>query len=155
MPPCRPKNLHGHPALFGKTDFFNDSIFLFHYNPVMEQPPLVNPPPVPTGNEKGWDKVWSILCHLSCIIELPIILPLILFLVKKDEPYVRENAREALNCHISVLIYTLCCIPLAFIGIGVVIMMALAVALLIFSIIAAVKASDGQIYRYPLILRLV
>ena len=118
----------------------------------MEQPPLENPPPVPTGN----DKVWSILCHLSPFLGVGLfILPLIVYLAMKNEPFTRENAKEALNCHISYLIYMLCCIPLVLIVVGGVIAIALGVALLVFSIIAAVKASDGQIYRYPLILRLV
>ena len=82
-------------------------------------------------------------------------LPLIVYLAMKNEPYARENAKEALNCHISVFIYMLCCIPLAFIGIGVVMAIVLWVALMVFSIIAAVKSSGGQIYRYPLILRLI
>jgi uncharacterized Tic20 family protein len=35
--------------------------------------------------------------------------------MRKESEYVATNAREALNFHVSVLIYAVCCIPLVFI----------------------------------------
>ncbi|HEY9175836.1 MAG TPA: DUF4870 domain-containing protein [Verrucomicrobiae bacterium] len=64
-------------------------------------------------------------------------------------------AREALNFHISVLIYTLCCIPLVFILVGIPLLIVLGLGSLVLAIIATIKASDGGCYRYPLTLRLV
>ena len=69
--------------------------------------------------------------------------------------YVATNAREALNFHITVLIYGLCCIPLVFILIGIPLLIVLGLGSLVLAIIATIKASDGQCYRYPLTLRLV
>ena len=106
----------------------------------------------PSGN----DKIWSILSHLSGLLGVGFILPLVVYLaMRKESAYVAENAREALNFHISVLIYGICCIPLVFVVIGIPLLIVLAIGSLIFGIIAAVKASDGQCYRYPLTLRLV
>jgi len=112
------------------------------------------PPPVPTPN--GSDKIWAILCHLSSFIGVGFILPLVVYLAMKGESeYVRSNAREALNFHISLLIYMICCIPLILIVIGIPLMILIGLASLVFSIIAAIKASDNGCYQYPLTLRLI
>src|SRR5436190_6240568 len=106
----------------------------------------------PTGS----DKIWSIFSHLSFFLGAGIILPLVVYLaMRKESAYAAENAREALNFHISVILYALCCIPLTFILIGVPMLIAIGVATIVLGIIAAVKASNGECYRYPLTLRLV
>lgn len=120
-------------------------------------PPIASPPPAaPSTVPKGNDKIWSVLSHLSAIIGVGIILPLVVFLVMKDESeYVAANAKEALNFHISVFIYWLCCIPLVFIIIGIPLMILIGVGALILAIVAAVKSAEGGVYRYPLTLRLI
>src|SRR5215216_1422833 len=118
----------------------------------MDATPLTDVSVNPTGN----DKIWSILSHLSALIGLGFILPLAVYLAMRGESeYVARNAKEALNFHISVLIYCICCIPLVFILIGVPILIMIGVGSLILAIIAAVKASNGEVYRYPLTMRLV
>jgi uncharacterized Tic20 family protein len=115
----------------------------------MEIPPL---PSSPSGNHK----IWSMLCHVSTFLGVGFILPLIVYLAMKEESqYVRSNAREALNFHLSLLIYAICCIPLVFVLIGIPILILLGICSLILSIIAAIRASDGETYHYPLTLRLV
>src|SRR5437763_11199219 len=105
---------------------------------------------------KGSDKIWSMLSHLSALLGVGFVLPLVVYLVmRKESEYVAANAREALNFHISVLIYGICCIPLVFILIGIPLLMVLGACSVIFAIIAAVKTSNGQCYRYPLTLRIV
>jgi hypothetical protein len=96
------------------------------------------------------------LSHLSAIIGVGIILPLVVYLAMRHESeYLAQNAKEALNFHISIYIYALCCVPLAFIIIGVPMLILLGIGSLILAIVATVKASDGGCYRYPLNLRLV
>ena len=122
----------------------------------METPPLVSSPANTVASPKGSDKVWCMLSHLSAFFGFPIILPLVVYLaMRKDSEYVACNARESLNFHISVILYGICCLPLVLIVIGVPLLILLGIASFIFAIIAAVKASDGQCYHYPLILRLV
>src|ERR1043165_3574010 len=105
---------------------------------------------------KGNEKIWSMLSHLSMFFGVGFILPLVVYLaMRKESEYVACNAREALNFHISLLIYGLCCIPLIFIVVGIPLLIMLGLGSLVFAIIGAVKASDGQCYRYPLTLRLV
>jgi hypothetical protein len=65
---------------------------------------------------------------------------------------VRADYAE-LNFQISVVIYILLCIPLMFIVIGIPLAIAIGVGELVFTIIAAIKANDGQYYRYPLTIR--
>ena len=102
------------------------------------------------------DKLLIILCHLSTFLGAPIILPLIVFLVSRhDQTPVPENAREALNFHISIVIYGLCCVPLILLGIGIFLAAVVGIAAVVLAIVAAVKASNGVLYRYPCCLRLV
>ena len=118
----------------------------------METPSSTYVSLAPTGN----DKIWSMLSHLSALFGLGIILPLVVYLAMRQESeYAASNAKEALNFHISVYLYILCCIPLAFILIGIPLMIIIGFGSLVLAIIAAVKASQGECYRYPLTLRLV
>lgn len=52
-------------------------------------------------------------------------------------------------------LYILCCVPLMFILIGIPLAIIIAFGSAILAVIAAIKASEGQIYHYPLTLRLV
>jgi uncharacterized protein len=118
----------------------------------METSTLTNAPLA----REGSDKIWSMLSHLSALLGVGFVLPLVVYLAMRHESeYVATNAREALNFHISVLIYSLCCIPLVFILIGIPLLIALGLGSLVLAIIATIKASDGECYRYPLTLRLV
>ena len=104
----------------------------------------------------GTDKIWAMLSHLSAWFGVGIVLPLVVYLAMRNESeYVAANAREALNFHISVFIYAICCIPLTLILIGFPLLIVIGVSSLVLAIVAAVKASDGRCYRYPLALRLV
>jgi len=114
------------------------------------------PPPVPVRTPGGNEKIWSILSHLSSILGVGLILPLIVYLAMKgDSDYAAANAREALNFHISLLIYGLFCIPLLLIFVGIPLLVVIGLASIVFAIVAAVRASRGECYRYPLTLRLV
>ena len=118
----------------------------------METLPLTDAPLAPRGS----DKIWSMLSHLSALLGVGFLLPLVVYLaMRKESEYVATNAREALNFHLTVLIYALCCIPLVFTLIGIPLLIVLGLGSLVLAIIATIKASDGQCYRYPLTLRLV
>ncbi len=113
------------------------------------------------GNEPairpcGNDKIWSMLSHLSALFGVGIILPLVVYLaMRRESDYVAANAREALNFHISILLYVLLCIPLAVVLVGIPLLIVIGLGSLVLAIIAAVKASDGLCYRYPLTVRFV
>ena len=75
--------------------------------------------------------------------------PLIMFLVSTDKD-VKKHAKMALNWQISVIIYVIVSILLMVIIIGFFTIAAVAVMNIIFCIMAAVKASDGKLWKYPM-----
>ena len=118
----------------------------------MDTPQLPPMPPPDQGN----DKLLAILCHVSLFLGVGFILPLIVYLVKRGESeIVAAHAKEVLNFHISLVIYTICAIPLVFILIGIPIFVALALMSFICAIVAAIKASEGGFYFYPLTIRFI
>ncbi len=81
--------------------------------------------------------------------------PLIIFLIKKsdpDEAFATDQAKEALNFQITVfLVFMLLLITM----IGAFLILIPMLWNLVFTIIAAVRSSNGVAYRYPLTLRLI
>lgn len=130
-------------------------------SPSPTPPPAVPEPlppavPVPAPALTSDDRLWIVLAHLSVFLGVGLLVPLIIYLVKRPEnPRVAAQAREALNFHLSVLLYTMVCVPLVFIIVGIPMLLILGVTSLILAIVAAVKSSDGEDYRYPLTIRLV
>ena len=112
-------------------------------------------PPNPTQVSSD-DKLWIILCHLSLLLGVGFLLPLIVYFVKKqDSPVTAEHAKEALNFHISIIIYGIISGFLCLVLIGIPMLIVLGIGSVVFSIVACVKASDGLFYRYPLTIRLI
>ena len=116
----------------------------------------MNSPTYPAAPLATSDKALMILSHLSAILGVGFVLPFIVWLVKRHDPDpVAAHAKEALNFHLSVLLYVILCIPLTFVVVGIPLLIALGLASIILAIIAAVQASDGRFYRYPLTIRLI
>lgn len=116
----------------------------------------LEPPPTPPAAPNSDDKIWIILCHLSLLLGVGLLLPLIVYLVKKDDsPAIAGQAKEALNFHITVYLYGFICFLLVFVVIGVVLLPLLGLFSAVFAIVAAIKASEGKPYRYPMTLRLI
>ena len=110
----------------------------------------------PLSPVSGNDRLWSVLCHLSGFLGVPLLLPLVVYLVlKQDSDFVAAHSKEALNFHLSLLIYCLVIIPLCFIGVGFLLGAALFIVYAILSIVAAIKTSENLLYRYPLTIRFV
>jgi uncharacterized Tic20 family protein len=101
------------------------------------------------------DKTMALLAHLGGIF-FGFIPSLIIWLVKKDEsPYVDEQGKEALNFQIFIAICYFVSAILIVVLIGVLLLIVVGIFDLIFCIIAAVKASNGENYRYPLTVRFI
>ncbi|MFV1982858.1 MAG: DUF4870 domain-containing protein [Thiohalomonadales bacterium] len=96
------------------------------------------------------------LCHLSAFAGFifpfgGILGPLIMWQIKKDEhPFINRHGIAALNFHLSMFIYYFVGFLLVFIVIGFFVLMVLAVMDLVLTIVASIKASNGEEYRYPL-----
>ena len=80
---------------------------------------------------------------------------LIVYLVKKDDAYVLDQSKEALNWAITALIGWCAGMILTFILIGVLVFVVVGLAHLIFCVMGAVAASSGQQYRVPFAIRLI
>ena len=80
---------------------------------------------------------------------------LILYLVKKDDPYIVEQSKEALNWSITAIIGYIAGSILAIILIGFLVMAAVGILHLVFCIMGIIAASSGKSYRVPFALRLI
>ena len=102
------------------------------------------------------DKTLAILVHIGGLF-FSWIAPLVLYLVKKDsnEKFTVYHAREALNFQLTLLIVYFGCFILSFILIGIFLLWIAMLANLILSVLAAVKASNGVDYRYPMTIRFI
>jgi uncharacterized protein len=133
-----------------------------------EQPPVAQP--VASGGDAN---TWAMFCHLAVFssIIVPfgnIIGPLVVWLIKREEyAQVNDHGRESLNWQITLslvgVIASAVCVPLIFIPIVgwflivliVLGLVALAVFNIVVVILAAVKANNGEPYRYAFNLRLI
>jgi uncharacterized protein len=139
-------------------------------------PPL--PPPAPaaapdaTGMPSAEEKQWAMFAHLSALVGGLLtsavggwgtfIGPLAIWLIKKDTmPFVDDQGKEALNFNITVAIACLALLLLSIVTLGIGLLIAvpawivIAIGWLVLTIMAAVKSSNGEFYRYPMTLRLV
>jgi uncharacterized Tic20 family protein len=133
------------------------------------------PPPPPSGPPSGWgppggeqhpsgttqdERTWALLSHIGCLlgawIAMAFLVPLVIMFVKGSQSaFVRAHAVESLNFQLSMLIYGLVGVVLAFVLIGFVILPILAVLWLVFVVLATMRASEGRPYRYPITIRFV
>lgn len=106
-------------------------------------------------------KTWGMLCHLASFLGYlfpfgNIIAPFIVWQLKKDNSeFVDYHGKESVNFQITVTIALIAAIPLILLVIGIFMLIAIPILEAVLAIIAAVKASNGEYYRYPLTLRLI
>jgi uncharacterized protein len=103
----------------------------------------------------------AVAAHLSTLAGLAVpfgsvIGPLAVWLTRRDQdPFIDQAGREALNFGISIAIYGAVVLVAALMLVGIPLLIAGMIAWVVLASLAAVKASHGQAYRYPLTLRLV
>ncbi len=107
-------------------------------------------------------RTWTVLCHASALLGLffhflgHIFGPLIVWLLKRAEAAeIDAHGKESLNFQLSMLIYDVVAFILCFVLIGIPILILLWVLNTVLVIVASVKASEGQLYRYPLTIRFI
>ena len=118
------------------------------------------PPPVSVTASNT--RTWVVLCHASALLGLffhfigHILGPLIVWLLKRGESAeIDAHGKESLNFQLSMLIYDAVAFILCFVLIGIPILIVLWVLNTVLVIVASIKASEGQLYRYPLTIRFV
>ncbi|MFN0123498.1 MAG: DUF4870 domain-containing protein [Blastocatellia bacterium] len=108
------------------------------------------------------EKTMGMLVHLLGLAGIPlpaigaIIGPLVLWLLKKDQSwFVNEHGKESLNFQITILIYGAIAGVLCLVIIGFFLLPVIGLFWLVMTIIGGIKASQGEMYRYPLTIRLI
>lgn len=114
--------------------------------------PAANIPPTPLSHEQ--DVQWGSFAHLGGVLGF---LPaLIIWLVFKDRgSFTDTEAKEALNFQITIAFGYVLSFILLFVFIGALLWWAFWILSVVFSIIAFLRAKDGNHYRYPFAIRLI
>ena len=108
------------------------------------------------------DQTWAMLSYILALFA-SIIAPLVIYLVKMNESrYVRFHAAQALNMGITAFIESIAILIVGIVlavathGFGILLMvlafLALGIAHLVYLILAAVRAYQGQPFRVPTII---
>ena len=99
---------------------------------------------------------WAVYLHLSQFANfvappVGIVAPILIWQLKKAElPGLDEHGKNAVNWIISSIIYTVISVFLAFVIIGIPLLLTLIVVSIIFPVMAATKANNGEVWKYPL-----
>ena len=124
------------------------------------------PSPLTPSDETTWSTVTHLSWLAGTFVGFPLLGPLVLFLVLRERgPFVRHHTAEALNLHLSLLVYGVAVAVLGGLltaltfGIAAPVWALAGVVLVlggaVLSVLAGIAASRGQWYRYPLTIRFV
>ena len=101
---------------------------------------------------KDGEKAWAVAGHLLAI-PFEFFAPVIGYIALNGKgPFISHHVRESLNFGITML---LAVVVLAVSIIGLILLWLPPLLWIIFRIIAAIKTSQGEFYKYPLTLRLI
>ena len=99
---------------------------------------------------------WAVLLHLSTLLGfvLPVlgfVVPIIIWQWKKSElPDIDAHGKIVANAIVSYIIWGAIALPLCILLIGFFLLWILGILAVVFPIIAALKARDGELWDYPL-----
>ena len=126
------------------------------------------PPPLPADGPPNTSitasnvRTWNILCHASALLGVflhfpgHLLGPLIVWLAKRDDSSeIDAHGKESLNFQISMLIYNAIAAVFCLVLIGFAFLAILSVLNAVLVIVAAIQASDGKFYRYPITIRFI
>ena len=101
------------------------------------------------------DKNIATITHLGGTV-FSFVPGLLVWLLKKDDSaYLADQAKEALNFQITMLIAQFIAWILVWVLIGFILIPLIWLLNVVFCIIAAISSSKGETYRYPFCLRLI
>ncbi|WP_378172500.1 DUF4870 domain-containing protein [Aquimarina sp. SS2-1] len=108
------------------------------------------------------DRSLLVITHLSQLLDLVtgfggFIVPLILWLTQRDQVLAMDNhGKSIMNFQISMFIYALVCIPLILLfGLGILGLVVIGILCVVFPIINAIKANNGEEPSYPLSMEII
>ena len=98
------------------------------------------------------EKLWSVAIHLLAI-PFEFFAPLIgYFLLKDKGPFVSHHAKESLNFGITI---ALAAVVLVISFVGLLLLWALPIVWIVFRLIAAFKAGQGEFYKIPIAIKFI
>ena len=108
------------------------------------------------------DNQLIVITHLSQLITLvtgfgSLIIPLIIWSTQKEKVYLMDaHGKNIINFQLSLVIYFIICIPLILLlGLGIIGFIILGILSIIFPIINAIKASNGEVPEYPFSIKFI
>lgn len=103
------------------------------------------------------DRQLIVITHLSQLITLvtgfgSLIVPLIIWATQKEKVFQMDtHGKNIINFQLSLIVYCIICIPLILLfGLGLLGFVVLGIIAIIFPVINAIKASNGETPTYPL-----
>lgn len=103
------------------------------------------------------DNQLIVITHLSQLVTLvtgfgSLLIPLILWITQKEKVYrMDEHGKNIINFQLSLIVYFIICIPLILLlGLGILGFIILGIISIVFPIVNAIKASNGEAPKYPL-----
>lgn len=107
------------------------------------------------------DNQLLVLTHLSQLLTFitgfgGLIVPLIIWATQKENVYnMDQQGKNIVNFQLSMIVYSIICIPLVFVIVGIFGLLALCLLSFIFPIMNAIRASNGESPKYPLSLNFI
>lgn len=124
----------------------------------MDEPkPSARPSEGPDSDVSQDARTFGMLAHLLGMFTA-FLGPLIIWLIKKGEhPFIDDQAKEALNFQLTLLIAYAVALPISLLtcGYGAILYPVLFVVQIIFSLLGTVKSYEGEWFRYPFAIRLI
>ncbi len=121
---------------------------------------MYNMQPMPPSSLQTPDeRQMGMFLHLSQLASLVVpiaglILPIVLWQTQKDKmPAIDAHGKMVVNWMISCLIYAGVSVLLMFVLIGFLTIFAVAIMGIVFPIIGAVKANNGELWEYPVTIK--
>ncbi|ODA32561.1 DUF4870 domain-containing protein [Planctopirus hydrillae] len=101
-------------------------------------------------------KQWSVLLHLSQLLNLVtgfggIVAPIVIWMLFRDQsPEIDQHGKNIVNWWISSFIYGVVSGILCVVIIGIPMLIVLVILTILFPIIGAIKAGNGEVWKYPM-----
>jgi hypothetical protein len=118
-------------------------------------------PPSDPESRADDELTWAVLIHVSGLSGLlvpfgNVVFPLTLWLIKRDESeFLDASGKAALNFQLTWTVLLVGALLSLVVGVGLLLVPLLAVAWLVLVVVGTARASEGEVYDYPLTLELI
>ena len=153
-PPQQPP--YGQQPVYGQQPAHGQQYGGQYPQPTQGQPPYGYPGAPTTSEERNWGMGAHLGSFVAAYVGLGLFAPMLVLLVKgNDSAFIRRHAVESLNFQLNALVYIILFVILAFVLIGFVLLPIYALFYLVVVILAGIRASQCEEYRYPLTIRVI